>query len=183
MKRVLWGAVLLVVTLPVAAYANTIDFANQGGTLTGSTSGLNVSSTITSVTGLSGFTSGTLSIMTGMLTSGTLATGGFFGAGSLSIMTNVFTQTFAFTSAQWIEEPFLVGGNHEYHLVLGFANGNGSSTQIAIVTGGGVFVNMADVTSGNTSVVTVVPEPATLGLLGTGLVAIGGLVRRKLKCG
>jgi PEP-CTERM motif-containing protein len=187
MRRLIWIALLLILALPTAAYSTTIDFANQGGTISGSTAGLTLTSPITAVAGLSGFTSGTLSIMTGALTSGTLAgtLGGpasVFGAGTLTITSNVFNQTFAFNSATWTLQG-AVAGNDQYTLLLFFANGNGSSTQIDIVANGGPFVNIADVKSGNTIIATVVPEPATLGLLGTGLVAVAGLVRRKLKCG
>jgi hypothetical protein len=183
MKRVVVVA-LLALTLSTAAYANTIDFLNQGGTISGSASGLTLSSTIMAVVGLSGFTSGTLSLMTGaMMPGGSLASGGTFGPGSLTITSNVFNGTFLFNSATWSLESGTFMGNHVYDLTLFFANDNGHSGQFAIVAGGGVFVNMADVESGDTVVATVVPEPATLGLLGTGLVAVGGLVRRKLKCG
>lgn len=60
---------------------------------------------------------------------------------------------------------------------------SGSYTQqLNIVSGGninGYFYTYGNVGRGN--VATPVPEPETLGLLGTGLFVIGGLVRRKLK--
>jgi len=181
MKRTVWMVALLFLALPMAAYANGIDFSNQSGSISGSASGLSLMSTIVSVTGLSGFTSGTISIMTGALTSGSLASGGTFGPGTLTITSNIFSRTFTFTSASWILEPFTVGGSHEYVLDLGFAAGNGSAFQTSIVTGSGFFVSTASIASGDTIFVT--PEPGTLGLLGTGLVGVAGLVRRKLKRG
>jgi hypothetical protein len=42
------------------------------------------------------------------------------------------------------------------------------------------FMGSVPVASGDT-LITTVPEPGTLGLLGTGLVGLAGVVRRKLK--
>jgi len=182
MKWTRWMAALLFLALPMAAYANSIDFSNQGGTISGSAmSGLTLTSTLVSVMGLSGFTSGTISITTGGLTSGSLAMGGTFGPGTLTITSNIFTRTFNFASASWALEPYTVGGSHEYTLDLSFVGGNGSAFQTSIVTGSGFFVSTAGVASGDTIFVT--PEPGTLGLLGTGLVGVAGLVRCKLKRG
>jgi hypothetical protein len=169
MKRVLWMVALLIATLPMAAYANTIDFANQGGTISGSASmGLTLSSPITSVTGLSGFTSGMLTIMTGAF-SGSFPSNGTFGAGSIAIMSNVFTETFLFNSASWMD----LGGG-VFLLSIHFGNGDFSGQ---FIRNDGTLTAI----SGDTNIVT--PEPGTLGLLGTGLVAVSGLVRRKLKRG
>jgi hypothetical protein len=190
MRRVVLLA-LLALALPMAAFANSIDFANQGGTITGSdTAGLTLSSTLIAVTGMSGCPCnganiGSVSIQTGALTSGALGAGGTFGAGTITIMGNgtaglpngvLFSGSF--TSATWTFEGTLANGTDQYTLRAILTNGQGFTVQAAVTTGKGFFSGTGDINSGDTNVV--VPEPGTLGLLGTGLLGVAGLVRRKI---
>jgi len=189
MKRVVVVA-LLAVTLPMAARASSIDFANQGGTVTGSeAAGLTLSSTLTGVIGLSGgpiagTNLGTVVLQTGALTGGSFAAGGTLGAGTITITGNgssgiptgtLFSGTFS--TATWASLGTLADGTHAFLLTAVLSGGSGTTFQGVVDMGNG-FTGIGTITSGDTSVV--VPEPGTLGLLGTGLLGIAGLVRRKL---
>src|ERR1700758_5146514 len=95
-KKILLLAVLAL-ALPMAAFASsTIDFTNSGGTLTGSSSGVSLSSsTLIAVNGffgsgvITGTNLGSVSFTTGALTSGSLSGDATFaGGGSFTITGN-----------------------------------------------------------------------------------------------
>jgi PEP-CTERM motif len=189
MKRFVLLAFLASV-LPMAAWANEIDFGNSGGTLSRSNSGLSLTdSTLTTIKGLNGSglitgsNLGGVYFTTGALTSGSLASGATFAAGgSFTISgTNgvIFNGSFSspVTWTMWT----LANGTHGYTLEGTISGGGmyGLTTQLTVNTGKGFFSGSALIDSGNTNVV--VPEPGTLGLLGSGLVSIAGLVRRRMR--
>jgi hypothetical protein len=168
---------LLALALPTLALADSItDFEGFGtsaagtatitGTVTSSQS-LNITTALTGVNGVA--TSGTISWNTGALTgSGSSFT---YSGGSLAIMsgaTTLFSGTFSSST------PGTVTVTPVSILISGvLANGGGTET-ITIMKSGAFSVS-ADI-----GVVTT-PEPGTLGLIGTGLIGLAGLARRKLR--
>jgi len=201
MKRIFLLAVLAL-ALPTAVFAgSSIDYTNSGGTLAGSNAGLSLSgSALAAVNGLNGgglitgSNLGSVSFQTGALTSGSLQMGGTFAGGGWFTITGngtngvpsatLFSGTF--TSPVTWTMVTLSNGTHNYTLTGGLSGttASGYSTvgvtvQLTINTGKGYFNGRSTISSGDTNVV--VPEPGSLGLLGTGLLSLGGVIRRKLK--
>jgi len=200
MKRMVLMA-LLAMALPLAAFAGSVDFTNSSGVLSGSAAGLTLStSELIAVNGLNGLGLvtgglGNLSFSTGMLSSGSMQMGGTFASGGTFIITGNGTDGIpsgtifkgSFTGPVTWTLVTLGNSTHNYELngqISGtWFNGStvyGATVQLTINTGKGFFGGSTNISSGDTNITTV-PEPGTLGLLGTGLLGLAGVLHRKLK--
>jgi hypothetical protein len=192
---------LLTLALSASGSANSVDFTNSGGTLSGSNAGLSLGgSTLIEVNGLDGLgrvlgVLGSVTFSTGALTSGSLTMGGTFASGGSFVITGngtdgipnglIFNGSFS-GPVTW-SLINLANGTHEYTL-SGALTGTwftgamvyGATIQLTVNTGTGFFNGSAGISSGDTNI-SVVPEQSSLTLLGTGLVGLAGVLRKKLK--
>ena len=200
MKHICW-LILLTLALSASGSANSVDFTNSGGTLSGSNAGLSLGGSILiEVNGLDGLGRvtgmlGSVTFSTGALTSGSLTMGGTFASGGSFVITGngtdgipnglIFNGSFS-GPVTW-SLINLANGTHEYTL-SGALTGTwftgatvyGASIQLTVNTGTGFFNGSAGISSGDTNI-SVAPEQSSLTLLGTGLVGLAGVLRTKLK--
>jgi|SRR5215469_831756 len=200
-KALLMAALAL--AMPLAAFASgQVDFTNAGGTLMGSSSGLSLSgSSLIFVDGfhggglISGSNLGSVSFTTGALTSGSLAAGGMFAAGGTFMITGnganglpagtIFSGTFD-QPVNWKLDAASTSTDHIYdffaHVSGSFSNNKyvtSGAINFQIETGKNTFNGQAQLGSADTSIL--VPEPGTLSLFGTGILALAGIIRKKMR--
>lgn len=180
----------------------TICIDNGGGMATGGVgnhfTGLsmtgNNSSILTQIGTLQGQDLGTLSLTTGGLLSGSLQNGGTFASGTITITNTVayngftgvlFQGTFG-NSASPIKWEYNGKVGNQYELigpVSGLYEGSlpvsGQTAQLYFESSTKYNGGPISLSSGTTTLVT--PEPASLGLMGTGLLGIALVVKRKVK--
>jgi hypothetical protein len=156
---------LLALALPTVALADSFDYGNVGGTVTGSAAtGFTITSTLTTIQDITTNTLTTGTLGTVVFTTGAIS-GGAFTGGSVTITATggatLFSGAFSGGTYSVVNGITIITGN--------LACYGCGSVQIISKAGG---------LSGDTIVT---PEPGTLGLLGTGLVGLAGIVRRKLR--
>lgn len=195
---------LLILALPIAAWANSLTFQTTGGQITSNGTVLTINAS--NLSGLSGFQGGPVtrnlgnaSLTTGALLSGNLATGATFAAGgSFTITGNgangipvgaIFSGSFLSPvtwTATWIPNA---GPKHEgswFYVLAGTVRGTLNNGQVSTgkitfsthdMPRGALFSSSANLANGSGEVV--VPEPSTLALLATGLASVALLIRRR----
>jgi PEP-CTERM motif-containing protein len=199
MKRAIIIVGLLALLLPVAAWADTIDLTNQGGTVTFTDSGvISKGSELISFDGIQaphGHAMGSVSFSTGAFTGASLWTGGTFSsAGSSFIVSGVghygqpkgtifngaFIGPISWTVISHVNANYIfaLSGTIEGQIWTG-RSVTGTTTQtIYAYTDQWPTDHKGGIRLGSTQMA--VPEPGTLGLFGTGLIVLAGAMHRKL---
>jgi hypothetical protein len=196
---------LLALALPIAAMADGIDITNTGGSITASDAGIStIGSSLTQWNGIvaaQGHSLGKVSFTTGALTSGSIAAGGTFSATGSSFLVvgigkwakqltgqsknpvTLFSGSFVgpidwtLVSKSGVKLTYTLSGTISGMLYDGRVV-TGTTTQTIYSTNGQISEGIGHIRVGNTQFP--VPEPGTFGLIGTGLLGMAGMFRRKL---
>ncbi len=200
MRRVVVLAILALMVAPIAAWADGITIVNKGGLLSLSNAGIvSTSSHLHQFNNIVAPPNGGLGFVnfsTGALVSGSLQAGGVFSSvGSSFVVKGTSSQLpchncilFNGTFTGNITWTLVSQGVHvSVYQLSGTLVGQlwtgrtitGTTTQ-SVYTYAHQQQGIGHLTLGNSTLGT--PEPSSLMLLGTGLVGIGGFVRRKLIC-
>jgi len=198
MRRVVVLA-LLALALPMAAWADGIVLTNQFGSISVSAAGIvSKQSQLTSFNGIvapAGHSLGSVSFSTGALVSGSIAAGGTFSATGSSFVVigkgnygepkgTIFSGSFTSPITWTLTSP--PGQKNLTYTLSGAIQGmlyngrmvSGTTSQNIYTVQGQLTQGVGHIKVGTTNITA--PEPGTLGLLGTGLLGIAGMFRRKL---
>jgi len=191
--------IALALALPLTAFADGIVLTNVGGDIAISNAGIrSIGSQLRSFNGIvapAGHSMGSVRFSTGALISGSLAAGGTFSSTGSSFVVigngsygqpkgTIFSGSFVGPIVWTLTSPpgaknltFTLSGTIQGMLYDGRMV-TGTTVQTIYTVKGQLAQGIGHIKMGSTPLA--VPEPGTLSMFGVGLVALGGMFRRKL---
>jgi len=185
LRLAVWGIFLALCVTP--AFADSVHFTNKGLiSVSASNSGIDVVSCLTKVSFEGSIVSsghiGTISFDTGNF-AGTLLGGGAFNSGSFGIDVNgfgtvLFANNFSGTWTKISDDLYKLVGT--FSTTVDGLHLTGVTTQLFELENDDNHLSFEELKGKTCLSPSPVPEPGTLTLLGTGLLSLAGMVRRKL---